>query len=130
MGAFSSLATTGLNLALAQQAQAADAKRQAASRDRQIKSVLASDAESRRQSDLALQRQLAQARARAGAAGVGGVGGAIDAVTAGLTQQTRAAESLPISAGGPARPRDTRPVRKPTVGEPPRPRPAAARWKR
>jgi hypothetical protein len=93
MGALSSLATTGLNVALAQQAQAADAKRQAAGRDRQIKQILASDAESRRQSDAALQRQLAQQRARAGARGVGGVGGAIDAVTAGLTQETQAAQA-------------------------------------
>lgn len=96
MGALSSLATTGLNVALQQQAQAAEARRQAATRDRQIKEVLANDAESRRQSDAALQRRLAQERARAGArgvGGVGGVGGAIDAVTAGLTQETQATEA-------------------------------------
>ncbi len=93
MGALSSLATTGLSVALQQQAQAAEARRQATARDRQVKEVLANDAESRRQSEAALQRRLAQERARAGARGVGGVGGAIDAVTAGLTQETKAAEA-------------------------------------
>jgi hypothetical protein len=93
MGAVTSLATMGLNLALQRQAQRAEDKRLQKDRDRQLRDIAASDAESSRQQDLALRRRLAEERARAGGAGVGGTGGSADAILRGLEEEGRAAQA-------------------------------------
>ena len=89
MGAFNSLATLGLNLALNQRAQANQAKELRRERDRQIQSIRLQDAEADRQEELALRRRLAEERARAGGSGVGSSGGSADAILAGLVQESR-----------------------------------------
>jgi len=92
MGAFSSLATTGLNLALSQQAaanQASDARKE---RDRQIRELQARSREEIRKRHEELRRRLAAERARAGAAGVTTTGGSSDAVLRGLVERTNAAD--------------------------------------
>jgi hypothetical protein len=91
MGAFTNLATLGLNFALAQQAarqESGDINRE---RDRQIREIQARNQEERRQQQEALRRRLAAQRARAGAAGVGG-GGSAQAVLRGLTEEADAAQ--------------------------------------
>ncbi len=98
MGALSSLASVGLNLALAQQASARQSRDVNAERDRQIQAIRQRDEEQQRQQEETLRRQLAAQRARAGAAGVSG-GSSANAVLRGLTEealateQARAAES-------------------------------------
>ena len=89
MGALSSLATLGLNLALSQQAQRAQAKELRQDRDLQIREIQLRDAEDRRQQEVALRRRLAEERARAGAAGVGSTGGSADAILRGLVEESR-----------------------------------------
>jgi hypothetical protein len=84
MGALTSLATTGLNLALAQRASRAEAKELERERDQRIKAIRREDAALGAESARALERRIAQERARAGAAGVGVSGGAIDAILRGL----------------------------------------------
>ena len=90
MGAYTSLATLGLNLALQRQAQRAEDKRLEKDRDRELREIAARDAEAGRQVDLSLRRRLAQERARAGAAGTGGTGGSADAILRGLEEEARA----------------------------------------
>ena len=89
MGAYSSLATMGLNLALSQQARQAQSKELRQDRDRQLQSIRQRDGEERRQQELALRRRLAEERARAGGAGVGASGGAADAILQGLVEESR-----------------------------------------
>ncbi len=89
MGAYGSLATLGLNLALSQQAQQAQSKALREERDQQLRTIQLRDGEDRRQQELALRRRLAEERARAGAAGVGSSGGAADAVLQGLIEESR-----------------------------------------
>jgi hypothetical protein len=103
MGALSSLATVGLNLALAQQASQQQSGSVKADRDRQIAAIRQRDEEQRREQEDLLRRRLAAQRARAGAAGVGGSGSA-GAVLRGLVeeaatdeQQRAAASSRQIS---------------------------------
>lgn len=88
MGATSSLASLGLNLALSKIAADTEADRTSAGRKAQIKQIKAADAEAQRQQAQALERRIAQQRAKAGASGVGGVGGSIDAVVRGLTEES------------------------------------------
>ena len=97
MGALSSLATVGLNLALAQQAaqrQSGDIK---AERDRQVRAIRERDQEALRQQQETLRRRLAAQRARAGAAGIGG-GGSADAVLRGLVEEAEASEQARSAA--------------------------------
>jgi hypothetical protein len=89
MGAYSSLATLGLNLALSRQAQRQEDRQLQQDRDRQVRDILARDAETRKQQDQALRRRLAEERARAGAAGTGGTGGSADAILRGLEEESR-----------------------------------------
>jgi hypothetical protein len=91
MGALSSLATVGLNFALAQRSATRQASSINADRDRQIAEIQARDAEERRDEEAALRRRLASQRARAGAAGVGGRDGSSEAVLRGLVDETEAA---------------------------------------
>jgi len=91
MGALSSLASVGLNLALAQQASERQSRDANAERNRQIQAIRQRDAEQQRQQEDALRRRLAAQRARAGAAGVSG-GGSANAVLRGLTEDAVAAE--------------------------------------
>lgn len=93
MGAYSSLATLGLNLALQRQAQRAEDKRLRKDRDQDLREIAARDADLRRQQDVALRRRLAEERARAGAAGVGGSGGSADAILRGLEEEGRAVQA-------------------------------------
>jgi hypothetical protein len=91
MGALSSLATVGLNLALAQQASRRQSRDINTERDRQIEEIRQRDEEARRQEEEALRRRLATQRARAAAAGVGGPGGSSEAVLRGLIEESEAA---------------------------------------
>jgi hypothetical protein len=89
MGALTSLATAGLNFALANQGARRQNREIAAGRDQQIAEIQERDAEERRKQEEALRRRLAAERARAGAAGVGS-GGSSQAVLRGLLDQTEA----------------------------------------
>jgi hypothetical protein len=100
MGALNSLATLGLNLALSQRAQRAEAKDLREQRDREIEQIRLRDAEARREAALALRRRLAEERARAGAAGVGSTGGAADAILSGLIEESRQAEAARARQAG------------------------------
>ena len=91
MGALSSLASVGLNLALAQQASQRQSGDINAERNRQIQAIRQRDQEQQQQQGEALRRRLAAQRARAGAAGVSG-GGSANAVLRGLTEEATAAE--------------------------------------
>lgn len=93
MGALTSLATTGLNLALSSQAQKSQDKQLKAQRDQQIQQIQLQSAEERRQSESTLKRRLAEERARAGASGVAGSGGSADAVLRGLEEESRAVQA-------------------------------------
>src|SRR5918994_2199114 len=97
MGALSSLASIGLNLALAQQASQRQSSDINAERDRQIRAIRQRDDEERRQQQEELRRRLAIQRARAGAAGVGG-GGSADAVLRGLIEEADATEQARAAA--------------------------------
>jgi hypothetical protein len=91
MGALSSLATVGLNLALAQQGSKRQSSSIGAERDQQIRAIQVQDEEVRRQEQERLRRQLAAQRARAAAAGVGR-GGSAQAVLRGLIEENEAAD--------------------------------------
>jgi hypothetical protein len=97
MGALSSLATVGLNLALAQQASNQQSRSVKAERDRQIEAIRQRDEEQRREQEDLLRRRLAAQRARAGAAGVGGSGSA-GAVLRGLVEEADAEEQFRAAA--------------------------------
>jgi len=91
MGALSSLATTGLNLALAQQAAGRQSRDINDDRDRRIQELQARNREENRRRREELRRRLAAERARAGAAGTATRGGSSDAVLRGLVQEADAA---------------------------------------
>ncbi|MGH6916076.1 MAG: hypothetical protein ACREJ0_00030 [Geminicoccaceae bacterium] len=92
MGALSSLATTGLNLALSQQAASGQAREARQERDRRIQEIQARNREENRKRREELRRRLAAERARAGAAGVATRGGSSDAVLRGLVEEADRAE--------------------------------------
>ena len=71
MGAYSSLATLGLNLALSQAAQRSRSDQLGKQEDQQASDILASDAATRQQEAADLAQRMAAERARLGAAGVG-----------------------------------------------------------
>ena len=87
MGAYSSLATLGLNLALSQAAQRSRSDQLGKQEDQQASDILASDAATRQQQASDLAQRMAAERARLGAAGVGTTGGSADAVLSGLQDQ-------------------------------------------
>jgi len=87
MGAYSSLATLGLNLALSQAAQRSRSDQLGKQEDQQASDILASDAATRQQQAADLAQRMAAERARLGAAGVGTTGGSADAVLSGLQDQ-------------------------------------------
>ena len=93
MGALSSLATVGLNLALAQQASQQQSRSIKGERDRQIEAIRRRDEQQRREQEEQLRRRLAAQRARAGAAGIGGSGSA-GAVLRGLVEEAEADEQF------------------------------------
>lgn len=93
MGAFSSLATMGLDLALSQAARRQTDDSLAKQESRRAQQLLAASTEDRRQAELTLRRRLAEERARAGAGGVGGAGGSADAVLKGLEEESRALQA-------------------------------------
>ncbi len=90
MGALSSLATLGLELALAQKAREEEKDRLDEQRRQEIRRIRLAEAEEQRRQQAALARRLAQERARAGAMGISGSGGSIDAVLRGLEEESRA----------------------------------------
>jgi hypothetical protein len=92
MGALTSLATTGLNVALSQQAASGQARDARQERDRRIQEIQARNREENRKRREELRRRLAAERARAGAAGVATQGGSSDAVLRGLVEETDRAE--------------------------------------
>jgi hypothetical protein len=92
MGALTSLATTGLNVALAQQAASGQARDARQERDRRIQEIQARNREESRKRREELRRRLAAERVRAGAAGVATQGGSSDAVLRGLVEETDRAE--------------------------------------
>ena len=91
MGALSSLATVGLNLALADQAQRRQSRTINAERDQRIDTIERRNAEERRRIEDRLRRQLASQRARAGAAGIGGSGSS-NAIIQGLIEEASIAD--------------------------------------
>ena len=91
MGALSSLASVGLNLALAQQAAERQSRDISAERNRQIQAIRQRDQQQQQQQEETLRQRLAAQRARAGAAGVSG-GGSANAVLRGLTEEAAAVE--------------------------------------
>ena len=98
MGALSSLATTGLNLALSQQAASGQANDARHERDRRIQEIQARNREENRKRRTELRRRLAAERARAGAAGVATQGGSSDAVLRGLVEEADRAEQAARSS--------------------------------
>ena len=90
MGALSSLATLGLELALAQKARDEQRDQLKDQRRQEIRRIRAAAAEEQRRQQAALARRLAEERARAGALGIGGSGGSFDAVLRGLEEESRA----------------------------------------
>lgn len=91
MGALSSLASVGLNLALADQAQKRQSRVVKDERDQRINTIEQRDAEDRRKAADRLRRQLATQRARAGAAGIGNSASS-RAVLRGLVQEAATAD--------------------------------------
>lgn len=88
MGALSSLATLGLNVALAQQADRRERRAIHQERDRQIEAIRTRDAEAERERQARLRQALARQRARFAAAGVAGAGGSAEAVLRGLVEES------------------------------------------
>lgn len=91
MGALSSLASVGLNLALADQAQKRQSRTINADRDQKIDSIEQRSAEEQRKIEERLRRQLASQRARAGAAGIGGSASS-NAILRGLVEEASAVD--------------------------------------
>ncbi len=90
MGALTSLATMGLELALARKARDDQREQLKEQRRHEIRRLRLTEEEEQRRQQAALARRLAQERARAGALGIGGSGGSIDAVLRGLEEEARA----------------------------------------
>jgi hypothetical protein len=93
MGALSSLATVGLNAALAQQSARRTSRDIHSERVRQIQALRQGEEEEQRRRQEELRRRLATQRARAGAAGVATSGGSSEAVLRGLTEEAQATQS-------------------------------------
>ena len=92
MGALSSLATVGLNAALAQQSARRTSRDINSERDREIQALRQREEEEQRRRQEELRRRQATQRARAGAAGVATSGGSSEAVLRGLTEEAQAAQ--------------------------------------
>ena len=86
MGAYTSLATLGLDLALSQAGQHGRSDQLAKEQQQQESDILANDAVAQQQ-QAALAQRMAAERAQLGAAGVGATGGSADAVLSGLQDQ-------------------------------------------
>lgn len=86
MGALTSLATVGLNYAVASQAARRQSQTIDTERDRDVAAIQARDREQAQEERELLARRLAAQRARAGAAGVAGRGGSSEAVLRGLVE--------------------------------------------
>lgn len=84
MGAYSSLATAGLNYTLEREAQKQAARDARRDREQTADALRRREAETARQQQQALSRRLAEERARAGASGTATRGGSIDAILRGL----------------------------------------------
>lgn len=93
MGALSSLATVGLNLALADQAQKRESRAINAERDQRVSTIERRNTEERRKAADRLRRQLATQRARAGAAGLGNSASSA-AVLRGLVEEATTADQV------------------------------------
>jgi hypothetical protein len=93
MGALSSLATLGLELAMAQKARDDQQDRLEEQRRQEIRRIRLAEAEEQRRQQATLARRLAQGRARAGAMGISASGGSIDAVLRGLEEESRALQA-------------------------------------
>lgn len=93
MGALSSLATLGLNMALGREAQQTEDKQSRSEAARQIDRIRLDALSDRQRGDATLRRRLAEERARAGAAGVATTGGSADAVLRGLEEESRALQA-------------------------------------
>ena len=100
MGALTSLATIGLNAALAQRRASNERSEIRADRNWQIAEIRAQDAERERERRETLRRALAAQRARSGAAGVGGSGGSAEAVLRGLTEESERERAARADASG------------------------------
>jgi hypothetical protein len=87
MGAYSSLASLGLNLALSEAGQRARSDQLDKQERWQVGDILANDAAARQQQAADAERRLAAERARLGASGVDTTGGSADAVLSGLQDQ-------------------------------------------
>lgn len=90
MGAVTSLATAGLETALASKRAKTEDQSAQTNRQARTQTLIDNAAEDRRNTDAALKRRQAQERARAGAAGVASSGGSIDAVLQGLQDDANA----------------------------------------
>lgn len=93
MGALSSLASVGLNLALAERAQRRQSRTINAERDSRVEDIERRSEEEERRAADRLRRELASQRARSGAAGVGGSASA-NAILRGLVEEASAAEQV------------------------------------
>ncbi len=91
MGALSSLASVGLNLALADQAQRRQSRTINAERDQRVDAIERRNAEEQRRIEGRLRRQLASQRARAGASGIGGSASS-NAILRGLVEEASVAD--------------------------------------
>jgi hypothetical protein len=93
MGAYTSLATLGLDLALSQAGQRSRSGQLAKEQQQQESDILASNAVAQQQQQAALAQRMAAERAQLGAAGVGATGGSADAVLSGLQDQADLAQA-------------------------------------
>jgi len=93
MGALSSLASVGLNLALANQAQRRQSRTVNAERDRRVDEIERRNAEEQRRAAERLRREISSQRARAGAAGVGGSASS-NAILRGLVEEASTADQV------------------------------------
>ncbi len=87
MSSMSSIASTGLNMALTHEAYKRQNKKVGNEREERIAALQARDAALEKEAQKALRARLAAARARAGGAGIATSGGSIDAVLRGLERE-------------------------------------------
>jgi hypothetical protein len=92
MGAYSSLASLGLDLALSQAGQQERSSQLARQEGQQVDDIVASDAVAQQQQAAGAAQRLAAERARLGAGGVDTTGGSADAVLSGLQDQSDLAQ--------------------------------------
>lgn len=100
MSAVSSLASLGMDIALRETKRSSERETLRSEEKRRTRDLLSDVAEESRKQQTALERRLAQERARAGAMGVGGYGGSADAVLRGLVDEDesqRAARRLEVA---------------------------------